>query len=91
MPEYNRYGYLKFDPDDYDPMDVGAMAQLLRINPDDVQRRIKDGVWTVGDLDKAISYVEDCETLLKSDNPDWEPYYKGNMREIYKDLLSQLK
>lgn len=90
MSKYNVYESLKFEPENYDPMDVGAMSSLLRRRSDSVRNRIKDGEWTIADLDKAISYVEDCESYLKKHNPDWKPPYEGNMREIYKDLLSQL-
>lgn len=90
MAKYNRYKNLKFDPENYDPMDVGAMSSLLRRRSDSVRNRIKDGEWTIADLDKAISYVEDCENFLKKEDPEWQSPYEGNMREIYKDLLSQL-
>ena len=61
MRKYNIYEKLKFDPENYDPMDVGAMSSFLRRDPDGVRNRISEGEWTVADLDKAISYVEDCE------------------------------
>lgn len=90
MSKYNVYENLKFDPENYDPMDVGAMSSLLRKDPDNVRRRVKEGEWTIADLDKAITYVEDCESYIRKEEPDWQPPYEGDMREIYKDLLSQL-
>lgn len=90
MRKYNIYEKLKFDPENYDPMDVGAMSSFLRRDPDGVRNRINEGEWTVADLDKAISYVEDCENYIRKEEPDWQSPYEGDMREIYKDLLSQL-
>lgn len=58
------------------------MSFFLRTDSESVRNRIKDGEWTITDLDKVISYAEDCETYLKKEDPDWKvsditiPYMK---------------
>lgn len=91
MRRYNCFGDLQFDPADYNPLKIGKISHFLRHDPQEVRRKIQDGEWTVGDLEKAISYVEDFEKDIQRKNPAWEPRKDIiNMRDLYKDLLIRI-